>query len=239
MSALQFGLRLGIHDGPRRPQFSQNYFGFQKGTLALICLAVAHWTASGNFAMTEPTPYPYPEIDSRDPTDVSAALGAFHRLYKHALATDNTAMAVFAAYKALQKAEDRLANNAIAVPAWVSEGMWLALENYLRHPLGRANKNRLAFSEEMKKFLREYNRWYKVSNQMALTNKKADPAMDDVAAPGAKKRALQDAYGLIRRYLDEANSREALSEEDGEPLPQITPRDLVPTRKLLRTLGKL
>jgi hypothetical protein len=193
--------------------------------------------------MSKPAPYPYPEIDSRDPADAGAALGAFRRLYEHALATDNTALAVFAAYKALQKVEGPTNSpfSDINIPVWVSDAMWLALQTYimnLRHRLGRENKQKTLFRIAMKKFLREYQRWYLVHDHMGRTGRKLDPATHDLARKGAGKRVLEDAYRFIEKHLSEANAR-VVFDDKGSPLPAVSARDLVPTRRLLDTLGEL
>jgi hypothetical protein len=119
--------------------------------------------------------------------------------------------------------------------------MWLAFETYimnLRHRLARDNKQRTSFRIAMKKFLRDYQRWHLVLNYMGRTGKSLDRATSDLNRKGEGKRVLEDAYRLIERHLREANGQKVFY-DDGEPLPEVSPRDLVPTRRLLVTLGKL
>jgi hypothetical protein len=71
-----------------------------------------------------------------------------------------------------------------------------------------------------------------VLDYMGRTGNSLDAATWDLSRDGAGNRILGNAYRLIERNLGEANARKVFY-DDGDPLPEVSPRDLVPTRRLL------
>jgi hypothetical protein len=187
-----------------------------------------------------PNPYPYPETVSRDPADVHAALGAFRRLYEYALRNEDAALAVFAAYKALQKVDRKTNEERIQIPKWVADGLWRALETYImnmKHPSTGPKHQKTSFKVALRRLLRKYQRWYAMHEKVG-SGEAIETAAHNLASKGRGQKILEQDYRTIRKLWEVANSLQ-LAYEDGQPLPPISPRDLVPTQRLLQILGNL
>ena len=91
-------------------------------------------------------------------------------------------MAIFATYKALQRLEklhneprqdggsSRKPSSAIAIPAWVRDGLWLALETYMvkpQQPGVTDKKQTISFKRALNTEWKIYRRWFEVKSHMA------------------------------------------------------------------------
>src|SRR4051812_38505914 len=89
--------------------------------------------------------YRHRALVNRNAHDYLAALSSYRRLFEFSRKSGNSAMAIFAVYKALQRLEvdqthiapgaaGHNSGSELSVPRWVYDGVWLALNSYLLNP---------------------------------------------------------------------------------------------------------
>ncbi|MEI8152774.1 MAG: hypothetical protein WCG92_14385 [Hyphomicrobiales bacterium] len=172
--------------------------------------------------------------------DSSAAISAFYRLHMYAVHFGKLPMAIFAAYKALQKleqlhAEAGLKSSPLPIDGWVRAGLWLALETYLVAPQqpGITDKKQIiSFKRALENEWNVYRRWFALTVLMEEKNIKLDAAAHLLAVPGAQWRTQRRAFEYVEKIFSDANSPE-FDGDDDQPRALIKSRDMSPTQRLL------
>jgi hypothetical protein len=204
-----------------------------------------------------PATLPYPPL-KRDAKDRAAAVEAFHRLYLFAREENYPALAVFAAYKAVQKldeeaiADEGLALDgpdypgATALPLWVRDGLWFTLEKYVLNLKQKPSSDKqtpISFSSALEKHWTTYARWFHVFTLQHEHSISIDAACSKAAGQvgGLTSRHMRREFDKVDDLIRQANEKagKAYESSEGTPLTHIEPRDLVPTGRLLSIFESL
>jgi len=183
----------------------------------------------------------------RERADHKSALGAFRRLNTFADQIDDPALRAIAIFKAIQKLEqlqdeeaDPNALGAITLPDWVRAGFWDAMAVLVKkNPSSAGKKRPESFKKRSSEVMSKYSLWAAVEHYKQKHDVGRSKAVEAIGSKGVGDatrtvwRAIEGIDGII-----EAANALNLKDQDGEPLPYVEARDLIPTQKFRLLMKK-